>query len=136
MVHDGARPLVTPSIVERCARAAREGRAAVAGWPLTDTVKEVDTRREIRSTPDRARLWAAQTPQVFPRRQLAAAYARALDERFPGTDDAEIFARYEGPVHVVEGAPWNLKVTRAEDLIVAEALFRKLARAETPRDYG
>ena len=136
IVHDGARPLVTPSIVDRCARAALAGRAAVAGWPVTDTVKEVDARREIRSTPDRSRLWATQTPQVFPRRQLAAAYARALDEHFPGTDDAEIFARYEGPVHIVEGAPWNLKVTRPEDLIVAEALFRELPRAEAPRGDG
>ena len=136
MVHDGARPLVTPSIVDRCARAALAGRAAVAGWPVTDTVKEIDARREILSTPERARLWAAQTPQVFPRRELAAAYARALDERFHGTDDAEIFARYQGPVHVIEGAPWNLKVTRPEDLIVAEALYRELPRAEASGKPG
>lgn len=136
MVHDGARPLVTASIVERCARAALAGRATVAGWPLTDTVKEIDARREIRSTPERSKLWAAQTPQVFPRRGLAAAYARALKERFPGTDDAEIFARYQGPVHVVEGAPWNLKVTRPDDLIVAEALYRELPRTGASEGSG
>ena len=136
MVHDGARPLVTDTIVERCARAAQSGRAALAGWPVTDTIKEVGNRRRVRSTPERSRLWAAQTPQVFPRRELASACSRALEARFPATDDAEIFARYAGAVDVVEGAPWNLKVTRPEDLAVAEALLRERGRAEPPRDRG
>ncbi|MDE0394493.1 MAG: 2-C-methyl-D-erythritol 4-phosphate cytidylyltransferase [Gammaproteobacteria bacterium] len=133
MVHDGARPLVTDTIVERCARAAYSGRAALAGWPVTDTIKEVGRRRRVRSTPERSRLWAAQTPQVFPRRELAAACSRALEAGFPATDDAEIFARYAGAVDVVEGAPWNLKVTQPEDLAVAEALLRERGRAEPPQ---
>ena len=136
MVHDGARPLVTGSIVERCARAAYSGRAAIAGWPVTDTIKELGTGRRIRSTPERARLWAAQTPQVFPRAKLAAACSRALEARLPATDDAEIYARYGGPVEVVEGAPWNLKVTRPEDLAVAEALLRGHVTAGPPRGRG
>ena len=136
MVHDAARPLVTETIVERCAQAAYSGRAALAGWPVTDTIKEIGSRRRVRSTPERSKLWAAQTPQVFPRRELAAASSRALEDRFPATDDAEIFARYGGAVDIVEGAPWNLKVTRLEDIAVAEALLRERWRAEPPRGRG
>lgn len=134
LVHDGARPLVTRAIVDRCVEAALAGEAAAAGWPIADTIKEVDPQREVRATPDRSRLWAAQTPQIFPRRQLTAAYSRALEERLFGTDDAEIYCHYGGSVRMVEGAPWNLKVTHPEDLIAAEALYGELQHSREPED--
>ncbi len=75
-VHDAARPLVTPEIVGRCIDLALEGAGAVAGCPAIDTVKRVDDSGTVVETPDRARLWLAQTPQAFPARSLRNAYAR------------------------------------------------------------
>ena len=80
-------------------------------------------------TPDRARLWQAQTPQGFPRAALVDAYTRARGEGVAATDDAALFERYAGPVRVVMGSYRNLKVTRPEDLAVAEALALAAAGA-------
>ncbi len=124
LVHDAARPLVTREIVDRCIRVARTGEGAVAGWPVVDTLKEVEADGRILSTPDRATLWCAQTPQAFPREALLEAYRKAVEEGIVATDDAAIFSRYGGRVRMVEGAPWNLKVTHPEDVAVAEFLLR------------
>jgi len=120
LVHDGARPFVTPDVIDRVLEAAPA--AAIAAVPVTDTVKQVDADGTITGTPDRARLWQAQTPQGFPREGLARAYARARDDGFAATDDAALYERYVGPVRVVTGSYRNLKITRPADLAVAEAL--------------
>lgn len=133
LVHDAARPLVSSGIIARCIDTARSGRGAVAGWPSTDTLKEVDARLDVRSTPDRSRIWRAQTPQAFPFQALMAAYRSAREEGEPGTDDAVIFERAGGRVRMVEGSAWNLKITHDEDLAVAELLLRDRARR---RDAG
>lgn len=129
LVHDAARPLVTRGIIDRCLRVARTGDGAVAGWPVVDTLKEVDTDGRVLSTPDRESLWRAQTPQAFPRDALLQAYREAVEEGVAATDDAALFARSGGRVRMVKGDPWNLKVTHPEDVAVAE-LFLK--RARTP----
>ncbi len=90
--------------------------------PVTDTIKEVGDDGAITGTPDRARLWQAQTPQGFPRGALVRAYERARADGMAATDDAALYERYAGPVRVVMGSYRNLKVTRPEDLAVAEAL--------------
>ncbi len=123
LVHDGARPLATPELVGRCLRAAAAGRAAVAGVPAVDTLKEVDARGRVVRTLPRDRHWHAQTPQAFPRRLLELALRRARAEGFEGTDDASLVERLSGEVEMVEGEPRNLKVTRPEDLAVAERLL-------------
>ncbi len=124
LVHDAARPLVTREIIDRCIRVARAGEGAVAGWPAVDTLKEVESDGRVLSTPDRSTLWCAQTPQGFPREALLEAYRKGVEEGVAATDDAALFARYGGKVRMVEGAPWNLKVTHPDDLAVAELLFR------------
>jgi 2-C-methyl-D-erythritol 4-phosphate cytidylyltransferase len=124
LVHDAARPLVTREIVDRCLRVARTGEGAVAGWPVVDTLKEVEPDGRVLATPDRTSLWQAQTPQAFPREALLEAYRQAVEEGVTATDDAALFARYGGRVRMVEGAPWNLKVTHPEDVPVAEFLLR------------
>jgi len=129
MVHDAARPLVTRKIIDRCLRVARTGEGAVAGWPVVDTLKEVEADGRVLSTPDRESLWRAQTPQAFPRDALLAAYRQAVEEGVAATDDAALFSRSGGRVRMVEGSAWNLKVTHPEDVAVAE-LF--LGRARTP----
>jgi 2-C-methyl-D-erythritol 4-phosphate cytidylyltransferase len=125
LVHDGARPLVSAEVIGRVLEAARAG-PVVAALPVSDTLKEVGEDGIIRATPDRARLWAAQTPQGFPRRVLLDVYGRAREEGFRATDDAAVCERYGVAVRVVEGAPENLKVTRPADLPLAEALARGL----------
>jgi 2-C-methyl-D-erythritol 4-phosphate cytidylyltransferase len=96
----------------------------VAGWPVVDTLKEVETDGRVLSTPDRESLWRAQTPQAFPREALLEAYREAVEEGRAATDDAALFARSGGRVRMVEGAPWNLKVTHPEDVAVAELFLR------------
>ncbi len=124
VVHDGVRPLVTRAIIDRCFAEAIQGRGAVAGWPVEDTVKEVDESGRIVGTPDRSRLWRAQTPQAFPRNVLVDAYRRAASEGIWATDDAALVERYGTPVVLVEGSRTNLKVTRPEDVSWAEHLLR------------
>lgn len=123
LVHDGARPLVARGLVERCLRAAAAGRAVVAGVPAVDTLKEVDARGRVVRTPPRGRYWHAQTPQAFPRPLLERAYRRARENGVEGTDDASLVELLGGEVEMVEGSPRNLKVTRPEDLILAERLL-------------
>ncbi len=124
-VHDAARPLVSEDVVRACVREAAGGRGAVAGIPAVDTMKEVDAEGRIVSTPDRSRLWHAQTPQVFPRAMLLAAYRRAIDEDWPATDDSAVVERAGGEVVMMEASVSNMKVTRPGDLTLAELHLRE-----------
>ncbi len=124
VVHDGARPFVTHQILERCVEVARKGEGGVAGWPMVDTLKEVDASQQVVATPDRSRYWKAQTPQAFPLEQLLAAYRQSMERDFHPTDDSALFARFGGTVRMVEGGAWNLKVTHPADLVLAEALLK------------
>lgn len=121
LVHDAARPLVTHAIIDRCISAVGKGTGAIAGWPASDTLKEVDKDRHVLATPDRSRLWHAQTPQAFPAELLRRAYA-AWDGR-EVTDDGALVEMVGGTVVMVEGSATNLKVTRLEDLAFAEVLL-------------
>jgi 2-C-methyl-D-erythritol 4-phosphate cytidylyltransferase len=129
LVHDAARPLATVELVQRTIAAAARGECVIAAVRATDTIQVVDGDRRIVATPDRSRLWQAQTPQGFPRAILADAYRRAAADGHAATDDAALVTRYGGTVRVIEGEPENIKVTYAADLPVAEALLRVRARA-------
>ena len=124
-VHDAARPLVTADVVVACIDLAATGTGAVAGTPAVDTMKVVDAGGVIVKTPDRSTLWHAHTPQVFPAELLRAAYASG---GLSATDDAAVVEGVGGVVQMVEDGGLNLKITRSEDMVVAEALIR--ARAE------
>ncbi len=124
VVHDGARPLVRREWIDACLAACGPGRGAVIGFPVSDTIKEVDASGRVASTPDRDRLWQVQTPQAFPRELLEAAYAAPNDPGTP-TDDAGLVERCGGAVHVVRGDATNVKLTRPEDVVVAEAWLSK-----------
>lgn len=125
-VHDAARPLVTPEVVARCIDVAALGEGAVAGCPAVDTMKEVGPEALVVGTPDRRRLWHAHTPQVFPADALRRAYEGGLEG---ATDDASLVERTGLRVRMVEGGTVNLKVTRPEDLVLAEALLRSRSEA-------
>jgi len=120
VVHDGARPLVTPSLIEEGLQAARETGAALAAVPVTDTIKVVDANGHLVDTPDRARLWAAQTPQVFRSDLLRHAHHVATRDV---TDDATLLERLGHTVVVYPSTRENVKITTPDDLIVAEALL-------------
>ncbi len=116
VVHDAARPLVTVDLVRRCIDALAGVDGVIAAIPVNDTVKEVEDEHVLR-TPDRRRLWAAQTPQVF----RADVLRRAAGAE--GTDDASLVEAIGGRVRVVHGAPENFKVTTPLDVRVAEMLL-------------
>ena len=124
VVHDAARPLVTPELVRACLDALGDADAAIAAAPVTDTIKECADGRVVR-TLDRSRLWAVQTPQVFRR----AALQRALDQDHEAlgaaTDDASLVEAMGGTVRVVPAPRENLKVTTELDLRVAELFLRE-----------
>jgi 2-C-methyl-D-erythritol 4-phosphate cytidylyltransferase len=122
-VHDGARPLVTPEIIEEGVVLAREAGAALCGVPSRDTVKEVGGQPPVVvSTPARDGLWLAQTPQTFERALLLQAHRAASGT---ATDDAALVEALGHAVRVYEGSPSNIKVTTPDDLIVVEALLRE-----------
>lgn len=121
VVHDGARPLVTPGLIEAGIAAARESGAAVAGLPVVDTVKEADSTGAILWTVPRERLWVVQTPQVFRYDLLLAAHEQ---QGLEATDDAGLVERLGIRVRLYPGSAQNLKVTTADDLTLAEALLR------------
>ena len=117
-IHDGARPLTTPAIIERCIAAAVGGSGAIAAVPVTDTIKEV-SGNTITAHPDRARLWAAQTPQVVLRQVWLDAAAMSDNDE---TDDAAMLSRLGLECAIVEGSPENLKITRPLDLDIARLI--------------
>lgn len=120
VVHDGARPLVTPQLIEEGVAAARETGASVCAVPAQDTVKRVDDQGRVLRTLDRRRLWLIQTPQVFRYGILREAHERS---RRPASDDAVLVERLGHTVRVFPGSPRNLKVTTPGDLALAEALL-------------
>jgi 2-C-methyl-D-erythritol 4-phosphate cytidylyltransferase len=129
LVHDAARPLVSPAVIERCVAAAAAGRSVIAAVAVVDTIKVVDGDGVVVNTPDRARLRAAQTPQAFPAAVLRDAYDRAAAAGIAATDDAALVARFGVVVGTVAGAVENLKITTAADLALAEALLARTGEA-------
>ncbi len=130
LVHDGARPLVTSLVIDRCIDGVKTYGNAVAALPVHDTLKSVNLELPASSAPmvmgdvGRDGLWAVQTPQAFPSQVLLNAHVAARDSDFIGTDEASLVQNLgDVPVHLVLGSPDNLKVTREEDLSLAEAIL-------------
>ena len=122
-VHDGARPLASPTLISSVITAARAAGAALPATPVSDTLKRSPDGVDARETVDRRELYAVQTPQVFRYDLLRDAYERARASGFVGTDDASYVERLGHPVRLVPGERNNLKITVTEDLHMAEALL-------------
>ena len=133
LVHDGARPLLSPALASAVLAAAARDGAATAALPVSETVKRGEDGW-VRETLDRGSLHRIQTPQAFKRALLLRAHDAAMQEGFRGTDDAMLVERLGERVRLVAGDPSNLKVTVPEDLALAEALLaRKDALTRPPR---
>lgn len=122
LIHDGARPLFNSRLLPQLIEMVVAEGACIVGVPVKDTIKEVG-EGFIFNSPQRQRLWQAQTPQGFRYQLIADAFAQAAAEQFLGTDDASLLERYEIPVAMLTGDYRNIKVTTPEDLVIATALL-------------
>jgi len=125
LIHDGARPLITPELLDQAIAETMVWKATVLAVPVKDTIKSANDTLQIEKTISRERLWAIQTPQTFERSVIQEAHQRARQEGFLGTDDAALVERMGVQVKIVMGSYDNIKITTPEDLIVAEALLKK-----------
>lgn len=124
-VHDGARPLITWQVIDRTIRAANTYGAAAPAIPVKDTIKVVEGRA-VKNTPDRATLFAVQTPQVFDFDLLRGALTKAEQEGAQVTDDCSAVELMGFTVKIVEGDERNIKVTTPMDLKIAEMLLEEM----------
>ena len=125
-IHDGARPFVTWQLIDRVVRAANTYGAAAPAVPVKDTIKVVEGR-VVKSTPDRATLYAVQTPQVFDFDLLRGALAKAKQDGAQVTDDCSAVERMGFTVKIVEGDERNIKITTPMDLKIGTLLLEELS---------
>jgi len=127
-VHDGARPLFSRRVFERCLAALREADGAVPGIEVSDTLKRAGDAGVVERTVDRSGLWAVQTPQVFRAGPLREVYGRKDVDA--ATDDAALLEQAGYRVAVVASTPANVKITTPADLPLAGALLSWEAEAD------
>ncbi|MCQ2393891.1 MAG: 2-C-methyl-D-erythritol 4-phosphate cytidylyltransferase [Kiritimatiellae bacterium] len=125
VIHDGARPCVTPETISEVVKLARRSNAAVVGRHIWDTVKFVEKGTTVTRTEDRSKLWAVQTPQAFDVRLLKRAYENVVEKKLEVTDDASAVELLGEQVKIFESAKPNLKITTVEDLRLAASIVLK-----------
>ena len=118
-IQDGARPLVTPQVLEEAILTAAKCGAAAPAIPVKDTIKLADEAGRVLDTPDRSRLWAVQTPQIFDRERYLRAAEEAERRGLSCTDDCQLFEAMGWEVQLVMGDYRNLKLTTPEDFLAA-----------------
>ncbi|MGM9522068.1 MAG: 2-C-methyl-D-erythritol 4-phosphate cytidylyltransferase [Oscillospiraceae bacterium] len=121
-VQDGARPLVTQEVISAAMEAAYKGNAAAPAVPVSDTIKTAENGF-VTSTPDRSKLFAVQTPQVFRTEILKAALQNAKDKGLSVTDDCSAVEALGVAVALSTGSHENIKITTPVDITVAEAIL-------------
>lgn len=134
-IHDGARPCVTPALIDAVMRAAAETGAAAPGAPVVDTLKAVDGEGCVSATVDREKIVAVQTPQAFEATLIRGALTKALHEGWELTDDCAAVERLGMRVRIVPGLRSNIKVTVLEDLLIAQALLGAAFEDAPPELY-
>jgi len=123
LVHDGARPLITADIIETTITSVKEYGSGVVAVQVKDTIKEVTASGIVRATPPREGLRAVQTPQGFLSDIITEASRAARSSSVYCTDESSLVERLGIEVRIVEGSYENIKITTAEDLLVAEAIL-------------
>ena len=122
-IQDGARPLVTQEVLNEVIQTAAKCGAAAPAIPVKDTIKQAENGI-VTDTPDRATLFAVQTPQVFEADLIRAALHKAVDEDLPITDDCSAVELLGMKVTLTQGSDENIKITTPADLVLAEALLQ------------
>ncbi|MEI8141189.1 MAG: 2-C-methyl-D-erythritol 4-phosphate cytidylyltransferase [bacterium] len=123
-VHDGARPCVTPALIQDTILSAKRQGTGVAAVKVTDTIKEVDRGTLVSRTVDRSKLWAVQTPQTFRVDWLNKAYANAKKKKLTVTDEASAVEALGEQVHLVPAPSTNIKITTPADLALASMILK------------
>ncbi len=126
--HDGARPFVKIENIVDSIEGVINHKACVIGIPVKDTIKVVDSEDDVFTTPNRATLWAAQTPQAFYRDIIMSSYLKAIEDDYRGTDDSSIVERTGQRVKMIMGSYENIKITTPEDLLLGESLIKDKER--------
>ena len=124
-ISDGARPFVTPALITATVDAAKKYGAAAPAVPVKDTIKVAENGIVI-DTPDRSKLFAIQTPQVFSADLIKGALTKAIRDKTPVTDDCSAVEAMGYPVHLVDGSYRNIKITTQEDMIVSQAYLAEV----------
>lgn len=124
-VHDGARPLVRPGLIERIYSAARAHGGAASAAPVSDTLKRVNAEREVISTVDRENLFGVQTPQIFRRDLLEKSYRAIAAAGLEITDEISAFEHEKEKVVLLPNEEPNFKITYPADLVLAEFLLQQ-----------
>ena len=122
-IQDGARPLVSQDVLQEVILTAEKCGAAAPAIPVKDTIKQAENG-VVTETPDRAKLFAVQTPQVFEADLIRAALHKIVEERLPVTDDCSAVELLGMKVTLTQGSDENIKITTPADLILAEALLQ------------
>lgn len=124
-VHDGARPFVTDKLIERCMLAAENSSAVTPAVSAIDTVRILNKKGAVTSTPDRNLVALVQTPQVFEVDVIKNALTKAVEKKLPITDDCSAVEAMGGKVGVVSGDPDNIKLTTSRDIYIAERIIEE-----------
>jgi 2-C-methyl-D-erythritol 4-phosphate cytidylyltransferase len=127
-VHDGARPLITPTQIERVFEQARLHGAATLAEPISDTLKRADASLSVIGSLDRNQVYAMQTPQIFEREILEQAYREVAAHKEPVTDEVSAVEQIGRKVVLVPSDDFNFKVTYERDLRLAEFVLRERAK--------
>ncbi len=123
-IHDGARPLISNSVIEETIEKARDCHAAAPAVPVKDTIKTAKNQMVL-NTPERKSLFAVQTPQIFDYDLLRGALQNALNQNLPVTDDCSAVEALGMRVFLTEGSEENIKITTPIDLVLANAILER-----------
>ena len=126
VIHDGARPFVSPSFIEKEIFLMEMFDAVIPGLPAKDTIKAVSKEGFVSKTLPRDSLWQVQTPQTFKYELIVKAYREGMAKKLYGYDDATFIEHLGKKVKVIEGSPYNMKITTPEDLIIAQGILSQL----------
>ena len=129
VIHDGARPFVSPSFIEKGIFLMEMFDAVIPGLPAKDTIKAVSKEGFVSKTLPRDSLWQVQTPQTFKYELIVKAYREGMAKKLYGFDDATFVEHLGKKVKVIEGSPYNMKITTPEDLIIAQGILSQLKGA-------
>lgn len=130
LIHDGARPLISESVIRKSIAETLKHRATVVAVPAKNTIKVINEDGFVEATPDRNYLVEIQTPQTFDYDLIREAHQKALESGVVGTDDAFLVEWLKIPVKIVVGDYTNIKITTPEDLTIAEAIIKQMAENE------